>query len=283
MDGMKERIYESFNIRPEDYEGLVAGAERQARLLNGLYPLSPDEQDAIDSYEQSFLTRFTYNSAAIEGSTLTLAETALALEGEFEPSENSRAGDVFAAMGIRDGCHFAERARERGRALDEELIKDVHERTALDCQPRARGVYRISPVYINGSLTVTADPYSVRELMADLVFAANGTSMHPIVKAAAFHAMFENIHPFKDGNGRTGRIIMNHMLEEAGFPPIAIKASSRAGYYTALEDWQVREKFEPLIENVAVCIVEECLARREAIETTREMSRKMKQPGRVSR
>ena len=94
---------------------------------------------------------------------------------------------------------------------------------ALDCQPKARGVYRISPVYINGSLTVTGAPYSVRELMADLVFAANGTGMHPIAKAAAFHAMFENIHPFKDGNGRTGRIIMNHMLKEAGFPPIAIK------------------------------------------------------------
>ena len=131
-------------------------------------------------------------------------------------------------------------ARGAGGPLDEDLIKDIHERTALDCQPRARGVYRVTSVYINGSLTVTADPHCVRELMANLIFAANNTDMHPIAKAAAFHAMFENIHPFKDGNGRTGRIIINHMLMEAGYPPIAFKASSKAGYHTALEDWQVR-------------------------------------------
>lgn len=269
---MKERIFESFNVEHSFYEDLTSSAEKQARLLAALYPLSVDEQDAIDSYDKSFMTKFTYNSAAIEGSTLSLPETALVLEGEFEPSKDSRARDVFAAMGIRDGCYFAERSRDQGRCLDEDLIKDIHERTALDCQPRARGVYRVSPVTINGSLTVTADPYSVREHMGDLVFAAENSPAHPIVRAAAFHAMFENIHPFKDGNGRTGRIIMNYMLMDAGYPPVAIRVSSKAEYYTALEDWQVRGISEPLIENVADRIVEECLARREAIEITREMS-----------
>ena len=108
--------------------------------------------------------------------------------------------------------------------------------------------------------------------MGDLVFAAENSPAHPIVRAVAFHAMFENIHPFKDANGRTGRIIMNYMLMDAGHPPIAIRVSSKAEHYTALEDWQVRGISEPLIENVADRIVEECLARREAIEITREMS-----------
>lgn len=118
--------------------------------------------------------------------------------------------------------------------------------------------------------------------MANLIFAANNTDMHPIAKAAAFHAMFENIHPFKDGNGRTGRIIINHMLMEAGYPPIAFKASSKAGYHTALEDWQVRGRARPLIESVASCIVEECRARRKSIAITREMVLRQKRPeGRV--
>ena len=88
---MKERIFESFNVEHSIYEDLTSSAEKQARLLAALYPLSVDEQDAIDSYDKSFMTKFTYNSAAIEGSTLSLPETALVLEGEFEPSKDSRA------------------------------------------------------------------------------------------------------------------------------------------------------------------------------------------------
>lgn len=269
---MKEKIYESFNIDPSLYENLIADAREATERLRGLYPLSRDERTAIESYNGSFLSRFTYNSAAIEGSTLTLRDTALVLEGEFEPSDDARARDVFAAMGIRDGCLFAARAREAGRDLDEDLIRDIHERTALDCQPAARGAYRLSTVYISGSLTSTADPLSVRELMGDLVYAHGNSTEHPITWAAAFHAMFENIHPFADGNGRTGRIIMNHMLMESGYPPIAIKASTKSRYYQALEDWQVRGDFAPLVERTAECIVEEAEARCEAIEMTRRAS-----------
>lgn len=136
---MRERIYESFDIDPGLYGDLIADAQRATERLRELHPLSQAEQNAIESYEESFLTRFTYNSAAIEGSTLTLRDTALVLEGEFEPSDDARARDVFAAMGIRDGCLYADRASNRGRELDENLIRDIHERTALDCQPMTRG------------------------------------------------------------------------------------------------------------------------------------------------
>lgn len=269
---MREHIYESFDIDPGLYGDLIADAQRATGRLRELYPLSQAEQDAIESYEESFLTRFTYNSAAIEGSTLTLRDTALVLEGEFEPSDDARAKDVFAAMGIRDGCLYADRASNRGRELDENLIRDIHERTALDCQPMTRGAYRISAVYISGSLTAAADPLSIRDLMRDLLYAYGNSTEHPIVKTTAFHAMFENIHPFMDGNGRTGRIIMNHMLVESGYPPIAIKAATKSKYYEALEDWQVRGDFAPLIERTTECIVAEAEARCEAIEATRRAS-----------
>ncbi len=106
--------------------------------------------------------------------------------------------------------------------------------------------------------------------MADLMFAWENSEEHPLVKAAAFPAMLENIHPFQDGNGRAGKIILNYMLQQGGYPPIAIKASLRAEYLKALEDWQVRQEPRHLVESVASCVVEECAARRAGIEQTRK-------------
>ena len=60
--------------------------------------------------------------------------------------------------------------------------------------------------------------------------AVNGSKDHPILKAAGFHAMFENIHPFTDGNGRTGRQILNLMLMAAGYRPVAIKHDAGRSY-----------------------------------------------------
>lgn len=73
--------------------------------------------------------------------------------------------------------------------------------------------------------------------------------------------MFENIHPFIDGNGRAGRILLNFLLEQAGYPPVALKAADRAGYIRALEDWQVRDDPTSLITMVAGQIVEEAESR----------------------
>lgn len=263
MLNMGEKIYRAFYLDPSCYEPLLAEADARATELTALLPLSEDEQLSQESYDESFLVRFTYNSAAIEGSTLTLADTALVLEGEFMPSDpaDKRLSDMFAARGIADGVAYAKRAAEQNRPLSEDLIKDIHERTALDCQPRARESYRMSAVYIRGSETTPVEAARVRECMSDLIYTEAHSPEPALVRAAAFHAMFENIHPFSDGNGRCGRIVMNLMLEAAGYPPIAVKAADRAAYLTALEDWQTRDNPTPLIEVVCAQVAEEAEAR----------------------
>lgn len=85
--------------------------------------------------------RYTYNSNAIEGSTLTLEDTSLVLEGEFVPSD-SPARYVFAARGVADGMAYVREYAKEGRKLNEELIRRLHEVTALDLQPFARGTFR---------------------------------------------------------------------------------------------------------------------------------------------
>ena len=135
---------------PEELLGLereLGIVERLRRIdalkdrARALDPLDGVEGMALADYDRDWLVRYTYNSNAIEGSTLTLEDTSLVLEGEFVPSD-SPARYVFAARGVADGMAYVREYAREGRRLDEELVRRVHEVTALDLQPFARGTFR---------------------------------------------------------------------------------------------------------------------------------------------
>ena len=238
--------------------------------FESMKPFNEYEKDGLKSYDDAFLVRFTYESNAIEGSTLSLGDTELVLEGEFTPNNNQRLREIFSARGCADGCAYIEKELENDRKFTENFIKDIHERTTLDCQPRIRGTYIIAPVYIQGSLTEPVDPIQIRELMPTMLYAYENSDAHPIAKAAAFHAMFENIHPFQDGNGRTGRLILNYMLEKEGYPPIALKHDAKQDYKKSLEEWQVRGNPKMFLNIVKNCVLDELQERIRIITVTRE-------------
>ena len=99
-------------------------------------------------------------------------------------------------------------------------------------------VYRRIPVRIMGAYHEPPDPILVPEQTEKLVAEFVGNKkMHPIERAALFHLKFEGVHPFVDGNGRTGRLIMNLMLMQAGYPPINVKYSDRKRYYEAFDGY----------------------------------------------
>ena len=72
--------------------------------------------------------------------------------------------------------------------------------------------------------------------------------MHPIERAALFHLKFEGIRPFEDGNGRTGRLILNLMLMQAGYPPINVKYSDRKRYYEAIDKYYMCNDISIMIQ-----------------------------------
>lgn len=207
---------------------------------HALEPLDGVEGMALADYDRDWLVRYTYNSNAIEGSTLTLEDTSLVLEGEFVPSD-SPARYVFAARGVADGMAYVREYAKEGRRLDEDLICRIHEVTALDLQPFARGAFRPYGYLarITATRVRTADPLEIRDDLHALIDGLDGSAAHPLLKAAGFHAMFENIHPFMDGNGRTGRQLLNFMLIEHGYRPVAIKHDAGRAYARSLEAWQV--------------------------------------------
>ena len=265
---------------PEELLGLerepgTAECLRRIDALKGraraLEPLDGVEEMALSDYDRDWLVRYTYNSNAIEGSTLTLEDTSLVLEGEFVPSD-SPARYVFAARGVADGMAYVREYAEEGRKLDEELVRRVHEVTALDLQPFARGTFRPYGYLARTTATrvKTADPLEIRDDLRSLIDGLDGCAAHPLLRAAGFHAMFENIHPFMDGNGRTGRQILNLMLMAAGYRPVAIKHDAGRSYGKSLEAWQVDGDPKPFISQLVQCVDQEERAVAEIVGRLRE-------------
>lgn len=199
----------------------------------------PFTQGELQRLRDEFLIEYTYNSNAIEGNTLTLQETALILEGITIDKKPLK--DHLEAVGHRDAFLYVEELVKNKVPFSERIIKEIHTLVLMD-RPEDRGVYRRIPVRIMGAYHVPPAPVLVPEQMERLVAEFEGNKkLHPIERAALFHLKFEGIHPFVDGNGRTGRLILNLMLMQAGYPPINVKYSDRKRYYEAF-DMFIKEK-----------------------------------------
>ena len=212
------------------YAELFAEVDALKAELDKRRPLTQGE---LQRLRDEFLVEYTYNSNAIEGNTLTLQETALVLEGITIDKKPLK--DHLEAVGHRDAFLYVEELVKNKVPFSERVIKKIHTLVLMD-RPEDRGVYRRIPVRIMGAYHVPPDPILVPEQMERLVAEFEGNKkLHPIERAALFHLKFEGIHPFVDGNGRTGRLILNLMLMQAGYPPINVKYSDRKRYYEAFD------------------------------------------------
>ena len=210
---------------------ILADIERKHRQIASMRPLTSGE---VERLAHEFMVNFTYNSNAIEGNTLTLAETALALEGMTVDRKPLK--DHLEAVGHRDAYLYIEEIAKKDIEISEFVIKNIHSLVLMN-RPDDKGVYRRIPVRIMGAYTEPVEPHLIGERMAELI-AANEVRkaiMPTIERIAQFHLEFEGIHPFIDGNGRTGRLILNLDLIRNGLPPINIKFADRKRYYEAFD------------------------------------------------
>lgn len=214
----------------------------------------PLTQGELQRLRDEFLVEYTYNSNAIEGNTLTLQETALVLEGITVDKKPLK--DHLEAVGHRDAFVYVQDLVKSNVPFSESIIKQIHTLVLMD-KPQDRGIYRSIPVRIMGAYHVPPDPVIVPEKMEKLVADfANDKELHPIERAALFHLKFEGIHPFVDGNGRTGRLIMNLMLMQSGYPAINIKFADRRRYYEAFDAYYRDGNAGALVDRVAEAVCE---------------------------
>jgi Fic family protein len=211
--------------------------KRIDELKDTLQSLRPLNETELRRLREEFMIENTYDSNAIEGNTLTLRETALVLQ-QGVTIDGKHIRDHLEAIGHKDAFFYMAELADAGSALTERVIKDLHSLVLMN-DAKNKGVYRSVEVAIAGSVHTPSPHYLIHELMEALLVDYEGIKQfkHIIEAIAEFHLQFEGIHPFIDGNGRTGRLILNLELIKAGFLPVNIKFADRGKYYDCFDDY----------------------------------------------
>lgn len=212
---------------------LLSIIDQKKKELDTRRPLTEGE---VERLAEDFAVEYTYNSNAIEGNTLTLRETDMVLRGLTIDQKPLK--DHMEAVGHKEAFDFVRELVQNNVPISERVIQQIHYLVLAD-KKDDRGVYRRVPVRIMGAQHEPVQPYLIQPRMEQLMLNYAESSEHIVTKLARFHIEFEGIHPFIDGNGRTGRLLVNLELMKAGYPPIDIKFTDRMAYYKAFDEYHV--------------------------------------------
>lgn len=231
--------------RYKSKESLIPIIERKLEILKKRRPLTEGE---IERLNEEFLVEFTYNSNAIEGNTLTLRETDMVLRGLTIDQKSFK--EHMEVIGHKEAFDYVRQLVSENAPISEKIIKDIHYFVLAD-KKDDRGVYRRVPVRIMGAAHEPVQPYLIIPKMEELLERYKSSEEDIVTKMARFHIEFEGIHPFIDGNGRTGRLLVNLELMKAGFPPIDIKFTDRLKYYQAFDEYYVNDNISAMADMFA--------------------------------
>ena len=212
-------------------------------FLNKERPLN---DGILRKLQNNLRTEFIYNSNAIEGNTLTLRETDIILQfgitvkGKSLKEHNEVKGQEYA-------LDFLNEVLKKEEPLSIRLIREFHALILNDDKDN-RGRFKQENNTILGAKFQTTPFYQVKEKLQELIDNFNESDKNLIEKVAKFHNDFEMVHPFNDGNGRTGRLLMNLELMKNGYPITIIKNEDRDDYYQALEIASIDKNYIPLTE-----------------------------------
>jgi len=177
---------------------------------------------------QEIAIAFTYNTNAIEGSTITLEEARLILEDKVAPNKpikDIRETESHAAVFLK--------MLKTEEPLSGKLLLEWHKNVFRETKPDIAGRFRNYSVRV-GSY-VAPEWSKVESLIEEIVVFVKESTLNSVEVAARAHYMFEKVHPFGDGNGRVGRLLMNYILWKNAYPMLMIEYSRRKSYYKALE------------------------------------------------
>ena len=230
-------------------ESILLRIDQKKKELDNRRPLTEGE---VARLNEEFIVEYTYNSNAIEGNTLTLRETDLVLRGITIDKKPLK--DHMEAVGHKEAFEYVSELVKDNVPISEGIIKQIHFLVLADKRDD-RGVYRRVPVRIMGAQHELVQPYLIGPKMEQLLREFAESTEHIVTKLARFHIEFEGIHPFIDGNGRTGRLLVNLELMRAGYPPIDIKFTDRITYYNAFDEYHVKHNLSAM-ENLFASYIE---------------------------
>ena len=224
-------------------------------LSEEYHKLATKHKEAIKELTLSELPEMVYNSNAIENSTLTLEDTEdILIRNQIRTDHEIR--EIYEAKNLASAMEYLMDNPEKEISI--ELILKLHKTLLTNIRDEIAGRFRYGKEWVRVGTHIGANPEFVNGLMYELVEKYNSNiNEYFLDRIAYFHAEFENIHPFGDGNGRIGRLITNEQLDLLGLPPIIIPNKSKFDeYYPALNEYMKTNKADKLTELFAGLLIE---------------------------
>ncbi|CBW54339.1 Conserved hypothetical protein, probable Fic family protein [Mycoplasma mycoides subsp. capri LC str. 95010] len=219
--------------------------DQKLKIIQSLKPLDEKLNQKI---LEEFLINYTYNTNAIENSPLSLEQTRLILTKDID--DDVVYEYYLDAIGNKQAFEYMTELLNDNLKLNIKIIKDLHY-FVLKSKKLDAGVFRKIPVSILNSVHTPVQPYLIEPKLEQLLEDYFNSNDHIIKKIAKFHLDFESIHPFIDGNGRTGRLLINYQLMRNGYYPIDIKFENRNLYYQAFDDYHQKNDLSTMTKLIA--------------------------------
>lgn len=196
------------------------------------------KNNLTEEYLQDLLVRLAHHSSAIEGNKINLPDTVSIILHNTIPGNTSKR-DFWEVENHKEAFTYVMENVDEGVPLSTSVIKDIHERLT-DRLLTDKGRFKQSDNAIKGAGFNTASPLETPNLMEQWVGNLNYQLDSAAIKkdivriVVDFHIQFEKIHPFSDGNGRTGRILIIYSLLEKGISPLIIRSEDKPEYINIL-------------------------------------------------
>jgi len=259
----KKRIYLGVDLSSEELAKKAKEADKELSIFKDILTneditflnklkkeFAKEPKITLENRYEAFSALFTYNSTAIEGNTLTLQETTQLLFEHIVPAGKSLR-EINETLNHKKAFDYI--LGYKGD-ITKEFILELHKLVVANTlRPELNsqiGRFRNVQVFITGVLWFPPKPSEVADRMTALLtwYSKNKRTLHPLILASYFHTEFEKIHPFVDGNGRVGRLLMNFILHKNKYPMINIPNAIKYKYYDALEKAQTKNNLRPFVK-----------------------------------
>ena len=235
---------------------IYSSAKERIRKLKETYDtLRSGKESLLTVLDEAELPENVYNSNAIENSTLTLKETEQILL-EMEVSRKVSVREVFEAKNLNRVIEY-KRLKSQEQDVSIELMLFLHKMLLNGINDEVAGRFRKGNEYVRVGTFIAIPPEHIVQRMNEMLveYTSNFTSYF-LEKIAKFHLEFETIHPFNDGNGRLGRVLVNYQLLRLGFPRIIIRQKEKQIYYRAFEAYRNDTKTKGMEQVLSLALIE---------------------------
>jgi len=235
---------------------LTNPARNQIKKLKTEYSrLCKGKDSLLRIIDESELSESVFNSNAIENSTLTLKETERILL-ELEISRDISVREVFEAKNLARVMEYT-RSKAGGSELTSELLLLLHKMLLGNINDDYAGRFRKPGEYVGVGTYIAPAPEKVESMIESIAIDyISDIDTYFVDRIAKFHLAFESIHPFCDGNGRMGRVIINYQLSRFGFPSIIIRNKEKRDYYEAFGEYHKSKKTKLMESIISLALME---------------------------